>query len=104
MNAPGAASILIIDDEQQIRSLLYKLLSVDHDCVVADSAEGALNVLAKNTFDLVLSDINMPGISGLDLIPKILERSPDTVVVMISGAGNRIRDRGDARGRFRLHH
>ena len=78
------ANTLIIDDVQQIRQLLSELLC-DHECVLAASAEDALSVLQTRDFDLVLSDINMPGTSGLDLVPRILERSPDTVVVMISG-------------------
>jgi len=82
---PDAAHILIIDDEAQIRSLLRELLCVNHCCVLADSAENALTLLESTVFDLVLSDINMPGISGLDLVPRILERAPETVVVMISG-------------------
>ena len=80
----SAASILIIDDVEQIRRLLGELLT-DHECVFAASAEDAWSVLQTRVFDLVLSDINMPGMSGLDLVPQILERSPDTVVVMISG-------------------
>ncbi len=76
--------ILIIDDVEQIRRLLGELLSA-HECVLAASAEEALELIESRTFDLVLSDINMPGISGLDLVPKILEHAPDTVVVMVSG-------------------
>jgi diguanylate cyclase (GGDEF)-like protein len=78
------ASILIIDDVEQIRQLLGELLCA-HECVLAASAEEALPLLETRVFDLVLSDINMRSISGLDLVPRILERSPDTVVVMISG-------------------
>lgn len=82
MNSP--ARILIIDDDGQIRQLLVDLL-FKHECVQAGSAEEALTVLSSSVFDLVLSDINMPGISGLELVPHILDRSPDTVVVMVSG-------------------
>lgn len=78
-------SILIIDDEVQIRSLLCTILDDDYDCVGAGSAEEALNVLKGIRFDLVLSDINMGGISGLDLVPAVLKETPETVVVMISG-------------------
>jgi diguanylate cyclase (GGDEF)-like protein len=77
--------ILIIDDDEQIRSLLSDLLSVDHDCTTVGSAEEALAILKCINFDLIISDINMGGISGLDLVPLVLERTPDTVVVMISG-------------------
>jgi diguanylate cyclase (GGDEF)-like protein len=81
----GRSTILIIDDEEQIRSLLKELLSVEYECVEVASAEEALEILGTIDFDLVISDIQMPGISGLDLVPRILERTPDTVVVMISG-------------------
>lgn len=78
-------AILIIDDEEQIRHLLAALLSADYECVQACSAEEALTVLETRTFDLVLSDINMSGITGLELVPLIHQRAPDTVVMMISG-------------------
>src|SRR6266576_2961094 len=78
-------AILIIDDEEQIRHLLTDLLSAEYECVQARSAEDALAVLETGTFDLVLSDINMRGITGLELIPRIHECAPDTVVMMISG-------------------
>ena len=78
-------AILIIDDEEQIRHLLTDLLSADYECVQACSAEEALTVLETRTFDLVLSDINMSGITGLELVPLIHKRAPDTVVMMISG-------------------
>src|SRR5467141_1083812 len=79
------AAILIIDDDEQIRSLLKDLLSPNHDCTSVGSAEEALAILNSINFNLVISDINMGGISGLDLVPRVLEQTPDTVVVMISG-------------------
>lgn len=78
-------SILIIDDEEQIRGLLTETLSDRCFCTSVDSAEKALAVLANVEFSLVVSDINMSGISGLELVPRISQMAPDTVVVMISG-------------------
>jgi diguanylate cyclase (GGDEF)-like protein len=78
-------TILIIDDDEQIRSLLRDLLSPSHACTTVGSAEEALTILKSINFNLVISDINMGGISGLDLVPAVLKRTPDTVVVMISG-------------------
>jgi diguanylate cyclase (GGDEF)-like protein len=78
-------AILIIDDDEQIRGLLRDLLSPNHHCTAVGSAEEALAILNSINFNLVISDINMGGISGLDLVPRVLERTPDTVVVMISG-------------------
>ena len=78
-------AIMIIDDDEQIRSLLKELLCVEYECNVVASAEAALAVLSEKNFGLVISDINMEGVSGLDLVPQIHKRTPDTVVVMISG-------------------
>jgi diguanylate cyclase (GGDEF)-like protein len=77
--------ILIVDDEEQIRSLLCSMLEVDYDCVTVGSAEEAINLLKVIKFELVISDINMGAISGLDLVPYIVKETPETVVVMISG-------------------
>ena len=77
--------LLIIDDEKQIRDLLVDLLGGVYDCSDAGSAEEALTALSKQTFDLVISDIDMGGMSGLELVPRVHTLSPDTVVVMISG-------------------
>src|SRR6266852_3740337 len=78
-------TILIIDDDEQIRKLLKQLLGAESECTTVGSAEEALGVLDTATFDLVISDINMSGISGLDLVPRILAKDADSVVVMISG-------------------
>ena len=78
-------SILIIDDDEQIRGLLTETLSDRCFCTSVDSAEKALAVLSCVEFSLVVSDINMSGISGLELVPRISQMAPDTVVVMISG-------------------
>ena len=77
--------ILIVDDEVEITEILADLLSEDYECLRAASAEEALARLTESEFQLVISDITMPGMSGLDMIPHVKELSPDTVVVMISG-------------------
>lgn len=77
--------ILIVDDEVEITEILADLLSEDYDCIRAASAEQALALLRQNEFQLVISDITMPGMSGLDMIPHVKALSPETVVVMISG-------------------
>ncbi len=77
--------ILIVDDEVEITEILADLLSEDYECLRAASAEEALSRLNESEFQLVISDITMPGMSGLDMIPHVKELSPDTVVVMISG-------------------
>jgi putative nucleotidyltransferase with HDIG domain len=77
--------ILIVDDEIEITEILADLLSEDYECLKAGSAEDALARLGEGDFQLVISDITMPGMSGLDMIPHVKQLSPETVVVMISG-------------------
>jgi diguanylate cyclase (GGDEF)-like protein len=79
------AKILIIDDEPFVRNILSDILSDTYKCSTAGSAEEALQILENEKFNLVLSDIRMKGMSGIELIPKVLEASPDTVVMTISG-------------------
>jgi diguanylate cyclase (GGDEF)-like protein/PAS domain S-box-containing protein len=80
--------ILIADDDRQIREVLHELLSEDYECVEVSSAEEALMVLQKESFSLVLSDIMMGGITGLEMVPQVIQLAPDTVVIMISGEQN----------------
>jgi len=77
--------ILIVDDEPEITAILSDLFYGKYDCTTAGSAEEALGRLAETNFELVVSDITMPGMSGLDMIPHVKSNSPNTVVVMISG-------------------
>lgn len=77
--------ILIVDDEREITAILADVFSDDYDCTTAGSAEEALALLPLTSYQLVISDITMPGMSGLDMIPLVKSSSPNTVVVMISG-------------------
>lgn len=77
--------ILIVDDEPPVRNLLSDLLSESYDCSTAESAESALSLIQEGKFNLVISDINLGGISGIEMIPQLVTASPDTVVMMISG-------------------
>lgn len=79
------ARILIIDDEQIIRDVLCSVLNERYYCTEAGSAEEALSLLRHETFDLVLSDINMGDMSGLEMIPHVQAATRNTVVMMISG-------------------
>jgi len=78
------ASILIVDDDDAIRGLLCACLEDDYCCATAASAEEAIALLQNGSFNLVLSDITMPGQSGLELCSYVQEMFPRTAVVMIS--------------------
>jgi diguanylate cyclase (GGDEF)-like protein len=80
--------ILIIDDEPHIQNILSETLNPNYECETASSAEEALELLQHKAFALVISDINMGGITGLEMAPQILAVAPDTVVVMMSAEQN----------------
>lgn len=80
------ASILIADDDHAVRDVLHELLSASYKCVTVRSAEEALEALRTAQFHLVISDITMGGMTGLEMVPHVLDLAPDTVIVMISGA------------------
>jgi two-component system response regulator PilR (NtrC family) len=92
------AAILVVDDDATIRDTLYDLLSEDHLCHVAETAERALGWLAKDVYDVVLTDISMPGLSGVELLGHVRQNQPRTPVIIISG----IQDQDHARGMMRL--
>ena len=79
------ARVLIVDDEPEIREMLCDLLGIDYECEGASSAEEALALLPGGGFSLIVSDITMGRMSGLEMIPHALAAAPDAVVVMISG-------------------
>ena len=78
-------SILIVDDEEPIRKILVDFLGRTYLCITAGSAEEATRMLAVGSANLVLTDISMPGSSGLQLCETIQRSYPETVVVMMSG-------------------
>lgn len=79
---------MIIDDDEYVRGLLVNILSDNYECAQVESAEQALVTLAESQFDLVISDIQMSGMSGLELVPRVHAIAPDSVVLMVSGQRN----------------
>ena len=81
----SAERILIVDDEEPIREVLASLLeAAGYDCTTATNGQDALERLDGARFDLVLSDILMPVMDGLELLKKVHEREPDLPVVMVT--------------------
>lgn len=77
--------ILIVDDEESVRNLYAACLSARFTCVTAKDAQEALVKLASEPFALVISDVQMPGLSGVELLRRIIEQFPDTAVIIVSG-------------------
>ncbi len=83
--AETTARILVVDDEPSIRDLLVRLLSKSGYTVrVAETGEAALATLAGETFDAVVVDKNLPGITGLDVVRAVEDRHPNTVSIMMT--------------------
>jgi two-component system response regulator PilR (NtrC family) len=79
------ADILVVDDDEVIRDTLCELLSQDHSCQTAETAEDALVKLQARSFDVILTDVSMPGLSGAELLKRVLRTYPGTPVIMVSG-------------------
>ena len=80
------ACILVVDDDVSVCRLLKKILERDgYACQMAENTEAALSKIASQTFDLVISDINMPGKSGIELLKEIKKNYPNMPTLMISG-------------------
>jgi response regulator RpfG family c-di-GMP phosphodiesterase len=78
-------SVLIIDDAPTIRKRLCEILSPHYVCDEAGSAESALVKIREKKFSVVLSDIALPAMSGVEMIPHVKRFSPHSVVVLFSG-------------------
>jgi DNA-binding NtrC family response regulator len=90
--------VLIVDDDDAIRDTLYELLSEQFICLTAETAEKAFARLEADSYDVVLTDISMPGLSGLELLGHIRQKYPETPVIIISG----ISDQEHAQGLIKL--
>jgi len=81
-------SILVVDDEPAMRLLLSSVLKEEgHDVTAAASGEEALQLIAKRHYHLVLTDLKMPGISGLDLLEQVKREDPGTAVIILTAFG-----------------
>ncbi len=83
------ASILVIDDQRSIRNTLKDILEYEkHSVALAENGMQGIEMFKKEQFDIVLTDIKMEGMDGIEVLTKIMEIRPDCPVIMISGHGN----------------
>jgi two-component system, NtrC family, nitrogen regulation response regulator NtrX len=81
--------ILVIDDERAIRNTLKEVLEYEkHEVDLAEDGPRGLELITDNIYDIVLCDIKMAKMDGIEVLSRIAETSPNTPVVMISGHGN----------------
>jgi putative nucleotidyltransferase with HDIG domain len=83
---PSQAKILIVDDEPNVRSVLMRHLADEKtDCVCSHSAFDALNKIKSDRYSIVISDVMMPGMSGVELLRLVKRQDSETSVIMITG-------------------
>lgn len=80
------AKILVVEDDPRLRTVLLEALSLEgHHLESAESAEKAIEKIEKEKFDVLLTDVNLPGKSGLDLLPVCLQHNPETYMLVMTG-------------------
>lgn len=79
----GRGTVLVVDDEEAVRRVISrKLRREGYDCVSAADGREALDKVTAEHFEVVLLDIKMPGMSGMQALPRIVAESPNTCVIM----------------------
>ncbi|GAI78784.1 unnamed protein product, partial [marine sediment metagenome] len=80
-------TLLVVDDDISTRELIVDALSQSEDYIIREAENGieALQTIQKNHCDLIISDINMPGMDGMELLTRIREINPTIYVIMITG-------------------
>jgi DNA-binding NtrC family response regulator len=87
LGAPGR--VLLVDDQPELRRLFRRNLSkVGHEVVEAWNGRAAIELARQRSFDVVISDVRMPDMSGIELLKALYEHDPDLPVVLVSGSPN----------------
>lgn len=89
MNIPAKHTVLVVDDEFSIRDNLEQLLKTNgYGTVVSSDGQEALERASEQEFEVVLLDIRMPGLSGLDVLRQLRSDHPDIAVIMVTAVGD----------------
>lgn len=85
----SSVSILVVDDESMMRDLLQRILSRDgYRVVCAEDGQDALEVLERETVDIIISDLKMPRMNGFELLKVVKEKYPRVAVIMMTAYGD----------------
>src|SRR6478672_10756503 len=81
--------VLVVDDEETIRLALRKFLrSRGFEVEIAGSGDAALRLVDEHSFTLMLCDVRMPGMTGVELVPKVLAKAPDLAIIMLTAVND----------------
>ena len=84
----GNHRVLVVDDDSRNRDLLVKILKKDgYDAWAADDGETAIQLMGEESFEIILTDLVMPGVDGLELLEHVRAHSPRTLVIVVTGFG-----------------
>ncbi len=85
----GKKRILVIEDDEEMRSLLSEFLNDEgYETDSADNGLEAYRRLVRELFDLIITDVRMPGLSGLDILPRMRRLQPKALIIMITAFGS----------------
>jgi EAL domain-containing protein (putative c-di-GMP-specific phosphodiesterase class I) len=83
---PPCGRVLIVDDEASLRRIIARILiKAGHDAIEASDGQSALTLVASQPFDVIISDIGLPGLSGIELLKKVREYDLDVPMILMSG-------------------
>ncbi len=85
MSDPARKTVLVVDDEQVIRSFLSEVLGEEFDVTLASDGDEAIELIRHNDFDFVITDLKMPRVPGEEVVKFARERTPPPKVIVISG-------------------
>ena len=95
------ARVLIVDDEPTDRVILAKLLErMGHEVYVASDGEEAFKTYLKNSIEIIITDLEMPRVDGLEFIESVLALFPRAVIIAVSGKGQILLDEAERAGAF----
>jgi CheY-like chemotaxis protein len=85
----GKNRILIVEDDEEMRALLSDMIEEEgYKTASVNNGSEAFRKLAKESFDLIITDIRMPGLTGLDILPGIKKLQPDAPIIVITAFGS----------------
>lgn len=89
---PTGMALLLIDDDLVIRETLHRIFSQTYDCDINDGSDHVLESLEDREYDVVITDVTMPGVDGLQILKRVRARHSSTPVIVISGNGDQFKD------------